>query len=1190
MMVKVDTFDEHDGPVRGIDFHPNQPMFVSGGDDYKIKVWNYKLKRCLFTLLGHLDYIRTATFHHENPWIVSASDDQTIRIWNWQSRQSFAVLTGHNHYVMCAKFHPTEDLLVSASLDQTVRVWDISGLKKKSMPGGGSSGLSPPGSANSAAANQAIDLFGSSGAVVKHVLEGHDRGVNWVSFHPTLPLIISGADDRQVKLWRMNDTKAWEVDTCRGHYNNISCCIFHPRQEIILSCSEDKSIRVWCMSKRTALQTLRKDTERFWALAAHPTLNVFAAGHDQGLVVFKLERERPAYAVDKESLFYVKDKFIRMCDFNTSKDVPLMQLKSTSRTKVYSMSYNPAEHAVLLTTRTQNIENSSYELYQLPKNPDSANSPEGKRSAGISAVWVARNRFAVLDKSKQILIKTLKNETTKTLNIPGAEDIFYAGTGSLLIRDADGLQLYDVQQKRCIASVVLSKIKFVIWSADMNYVAILAKHNIMICNRKMETLCQIHENARIKSGAWEKSGVFVYTTANHIKYTLTNGDNGIIRTLDLPVYITKVKDSSVFCIDREERPRVLAIDPTEFRFKLALVNRKYDDVLHVVRNCSLPGQAIIAYLKEKGYPELAMHFVKEDKTRFGLALECGNLEVALEAAKSMDDKVCWEKLGNAALIQGNHDIVEMSFQRTKNFEKLQFLYTVTGNFDKLRKMMKIAEIRKEHGAHYQSALYLGDVEERVKILKTVGQKSLAYLTAETHNLKESAEELKSLFNENEQLPIPSPNAVYLKPLVPLNQTADANWPMLTRQKGIFDSVVKTDKTAASNIFDMEMGDTNTGAWGEDDDLQLDDDGEIAAFGKMDGDDDLDLEEPNEGTGWADEDDLDLDLPDLEVENVAAVSGFQPPTRGLSQQQVWSNNSQLIADQVAAGNFDTAFRLLKDQVGVVKYDLYKDIFLNIYSGTKASFVGLPGLPPLAIHPSRNYVEAGPRGGLPQNSLKLSDLVNQLQDGYKLITAGKFEEALDVFRKTLISVPLLVLDTKQQVTEAQQLISIARNYIVGFSMEIERKNLPKASINDLKRNVELACYLTHCELQPIHLILTLRTATNLLFKLKNFKSAQAFARRLLELGPKAEMATHARKIIQACEKNNTDQHELNYDMHNPFDICAKSYVPIYRGKPHVKCPLSGSVYKPEFKGEICGVTKSTEIGAECIGLRVSSIQFR
>ena len=58
------------------------------------QVWNYKLRRCLFTLLGHLDYIRTVQFHQEYPWVVSASDDQTIRIWNWQSRTCISVLTG----------------------------------------------------------------------------------------------------------------------------------------------------------------------------------------------------------------------------------------------------------------------------------------------------------------------------------------------------------------------------------------------------------------------------------------------------------------------------------------------------------------------------------------------------------------------------------------------------------------------------------------------------------------------------------------------------------------------------------------------------------------------------------------------------------------------------------------------------------------------------------------------------------------------------------------------------------------------------------------------------------------------------------------------------------------------------------------------------------------------------------------
>jgi len=96
---------------------------------------------------------------------------------------------------MCASFHPKGDLVVSASLDQTVRVWDIGALRKKSAS---------PADDILRLTQMNTDLFGGIDAVVKYVLEGHDRGVNWASFHPSLPLIVSGADDRQVKIWRMN--------------------------------------------------------------------------------------------------------------------------------------------------------------------------------------------------------------------------------------------------------------------------------------------------------------------------------------------------------------------------------------------------------------------------------------------------------------------------------------------------------------------------------------------------------------------------------------------------------------------------------------------------------------------------------------------------------------------------------------------------------------------------------------------------------------------------------------------------------------------------------------------------------------------------------------------------------------------------------------------------------------------------
>ena len=64
----------------------------------------------------------------------------------------------------------------------------------------------------------------------------------------------------------------------------------------------------------------RREHDRFWIIAAHPTLNLFAAGHDSGMVVFKLERERPAHAVHGNLLYYVKEKYLRKLDFTTQKD------------------------------------------------------------------------------------------------------------------------------------------------------------------------------------------------------------------------------------------------------------------------------------------------------------------------------------------------------------------------------------------------------------------------------------------------------------------------------------------------------------------------------------------------------------------------------------------------------------------------------------------------------------------------------------------------------------------------------------------------------------------------------------------------------------------------------------------------------------------------------------------------------
>ncbi|KAE8153991.1 coatomer WD associated region-domain-containing protein [Aspergillus avenaceus] len=1157
----IDRFEEHDGPVRGIDFHPTQPLFVSGGDDYKIKVWNYQTRRCLFTLNGHLDYVRTVFFHPELPWILSASDDQTIRIWNWQNRSLICTMTGHNHYVMCARFHPTDDLIASASLDQSVRIWDISGLRKKHSAPTSMSFEDQMARANPSQA----DMFGNTDAVVKFVLEGHDRGVNWVSFHPTLPLIVSAGDDRLIKLWRMSETKAWEVDTCRGHFQNASACLFHPHQDLILSVGEDKTIRAWDLNKRTSVQSFKRDMDRFWVIAAHPEINLFAAGHDTGVMVFKLERERPASAVYQNQLFYItKEKHVKSYDFAKNvESPPMLSLRKLGSPWVppRTVSYNPAERAILVTSPT---DGGVYELIHLPRDATGAVEPtDVKRGQASSAVFVARNRFAVFSQAnQQVDIKDLSNSTTKSIKPPpGTTDIYFGGTGCLLFITPTTVVLFDIQQKKQLAELAVSGVKYVVWSNDGLYAALLSKHNVTIVTKSLEQVSSLHETIRIKSAAWDDAGVLLYSTLNHVKYSLLNGDNGIIRTLDQTVYLVKVKGRNVYCLDRNAKPRILEIDPTEYRFKLALVKRNYDEMLQIIKTSSLVGQSIISYLQKKGYPEIALQFVQDPQTRFELALECGNLDVAVEMARELDRPTLWSRLGAEALAHGNHQTVEMAYQKQRNFDKLSFLYLSTGDQEKLGRMAKIAEHRGDFTSRFQNAIYRGDVEDRIQMFKEVDLYPLAYLTAKTHGMTEEAESiLEACGLTEDQITLPTIDQPLQVPH-PIVPTFKSNWPVKAAGHSSFEKAllgeVGAEDEAAAIALEAEEEEEEAETAGE----ALEDEDEDVAGWDMG--DEINVEE-------------DADL--VNVENAEAGAGS-------SEADLWARNSPLAADHVAAGSFDTAMQLLNRQVGAVNFAPLKPRFLEVYKASKTYLPATTGLPPLVNYVRRTVDETDSRKVLPVIAKDLETIANvDLQEGYAAMRANKLEDGVRIFKGILHSLLVNTVSSEADVEQAKKIIETAREYILAMSIELERRSIPTDTPENLKRVLELSAYFTIPKLEVAHRQLALMAAMKLAFANKNYSSALSFANRMVANGGSAKLLDQARKIKAQCERSPQDKIDIEFDQFAEFDICAASHTPIYGGSPSVSDPFTGAKYHEQYKGTVCRISDVTEIGAPASGLRL------
>jgi coatomer protein complex subunit alpha (xenin) len=447
------------------------------------------------------------------------------------------------------------------------------------------------------------------------------------------------------------------------------------------------------------------------------------------------------------------------------------------------------ENSILVTS---SADGGSYELVSLPKDPSGAVEPtDTKRGSGKSAVFVAKNRFAVFTPTnQQVDIKDLSNTTTKTIKPPtGTNDISFAGHGTLLLISPTSVVMYDIEQDKQLEELQVAGVKYVVWTTDYSHAALLSKHNVTIVTRQLQQISTLHETIRIKSATWDDTGVLLYSTLNHVKYTLMNGDNGIICTQEQTSYLVKVKGWNLYCLDRASKPKIIKIDPTDYRFKLALVKRNYEEMLNIIKNSKLVGQSIISYVQKKGYPEIALQFVEDPQTRFELALECGNLEVALDIAKSLDRPQLWERLGSEALAHGNHQIVEMAYQKQRNFDKLSFLYLATGDKDKLNRMAKIAEHRGDVQSLFQNTIYLGDVEKRIEMLKMADQYSLAYLTAKSHGLEDEASailEAAGMTEDQVKLPkmgepVPPPKAIVA--------TYKSNWPVRGSSTSAFEKVL-----------------------------------------------------------------------------------------------------------------------------------------------------------------------------------------------------------------------------------------------------------------------------------------------------------------------------------------------------------------------------------------------------------------
>ena len=75
------------------------PFIVSGSRDKTLRIWDTSTSQCVFTLIGHDNWVRGAVFHPRGKYLLSTSDDKTLRVWDLKNRRCHKTLAAHEHFV-----------------------------------------------------------------------------------------------------------------------------------------------------------------------------------------------------------------------------------------------------------------------------------------------------------------------------------------------------------------------------------------------------------------------------------------------------------------------------------------------------------------------------------------------------------------------------------------------------------------------------------------------------------------------------------------------------------------------------------------------------------------------------------------------------------------------------------------------------------------------------------------------------------------------------------------------------------------------------------------------------------------------------------------------------------------------------------------------------------------------------------
>jgi len=246
----------HTEAVRALALSPDGRFIASGSDDNGVRIWDANNRKLIHSLEGHTGAIGAVSFSRDGKRLLSGSRDKSIRVWDVKSGALINTVTIHKGAVSAIAVLPGGKLVYSASNNKkdnsVIAVWDLdSGRKISSIKGHRSPitvlALSPDGKYVASGSQDRTIILWDVKTHKLHktlgVLDGHKKSIRSVAFLAGNQRIISGSDDNSILVWDIRSEEI--VKSYSGHRRRISVVTPTENGNFIVSGAGDKFVKVW---------------------------------------------------------------------------------------------------------------------------------------------------------------------------------------------------------------------------------------------------------------------------------------------------------------------------------------------------------------------------------------------------------------------------------------------------------------------------------------------------------------------------------------------------------------------------------------------------------------------------------------------------------------------------------------------------------------------------------------------------------------------------------------------------------------------------------------------------------------------------------------------------------------------------------------------------------------------------------